>query len=395
MEIFQNGYALIIGVGNDLPATVNDANRIYNIFIDKHKAGYPKIQVELLTENAQNKATKANILTALDNIAQKATSDSTVIVYYSGHGDTYNDDFVFIPSDFIKHDYSTSLTRNDLSKALNKINAKKKMFIFDSCHAEGMTKGERNKRQDNILDVGQGVVFIASCLADELSRINPTTQYSIFTECLVEALEGANSKNLAFVNYLHIMEYLENQVPQRVYKIHSTKQTPVLNAHITKFNVCFNNHFKPPSPKILIINDPKDNLYLVKLNDYLQVLKDQKLIASWSFNDIPPFANILENYKQKLQDSDFAIGIITKNFLNSDNCKVLLAEIQQKKYKFIAILAENCGYKYFPNLKDLKILPINNGESIPVNSKNWQNEEDAYMQIVDEIFEFTQTEKII
>ena len=42
---FPNGYALIIGIGRDLPDTVNDAHALHKILIDKQKAGYPDAQV--------------------------------------------------------------------------------------------------------------------------------------------------------------------------------------------------------------------------------------------------------------------------------------------------------------------------------------------------------------
>lgn len=82
---FPNGYALIIGIGRDLPDTVNDAHALHKILIDKQKAGYPDAQVQLITEGA---ATKQGIIDALKELANqtKDNPNATVLIYYSGHG---------------------------------------------------------------------------------------------------------------------------------------------------------------------------------------------------------------------------------------------------------------------------------------------------------------------
>ena len=62
---FTNGYALLIGVGADLPVTVLDATAIRDILIDSDRAAHPQEQVTLLTETS---ATRQNILAAFDQI---------------------------------------------------------------------------------------------------------------------------------------------------------------------------------------------------------------------------------------------------------------------------------------------------------------------------------------
>jgi hypothetical protein len=40
-QTFTNGYALLIGIGADLPVTVKDATAIRDILIDGDRAAYP------------------------------------------------------------------------------------------------------------------------------------------------------------------------------------------------------------------------------------------------------------------------------------------------------------------------------------------------------------------
>ena len=57
-QLFKNGYALIIGVQEDIKA-VSDATKLHAILTDSAKAGYPTNQVQLITEGG---ATKQGIL---------------------------------------------------------------------------------------------------------------------------------------------------------------------------------------------------------------------------------------------------------------------------------------------------------------------------------------------
>ena len=62
---FSKGYALLVGVGADLPVTVKDATAVSDVLINPSRAAYPLKQVQLLTETA---ATRQNILDAFDRL---------------------------------------------------------------------------------------------------------------------------------------------------------------------------------------------------------------------------------------------------------------------------------------------------------------------------------------
>ncbi|MFP4346348.1 MAG: caspase domain-containing protein, partial [Anaerolineales bacterium] len=93
---FESGHALIIGVGADLPNTVDDAQGLATILQDKERCAYPPQQVQLLTGP---EATRDAVLAVLDALAQRADEESTVVVYFSGHGYTIStsmDDIYFL-----------------------------------------------------------------------------------------------------------------------------------------------------------------------------------------------------------------------------------------------------------------------------------------------------------
>ena len=88
MSTLDNAYALLIGVGDDLPASARDAKAIKEILANKELAGYKEENINLLIDEA---VTNKNILKAFDDLIEKIDEDSSVLLFYSGHGGTYSD----------------------------------------------------------------------------------------------------------------------------------------------------------------------------------------------------------------------------------------------------------------------------------------------------------------
>lgn len=261
---FTDGYALIIGVGADLPVTVVDAGAINDILIDPARAGYPPQNVKLLTEA---NATRANILTAFDELAKSVALNprATVIIYYSGHGgfDKRDDEYYLVPFGFKPADrVNTGITAQEFTAKINAINSQKLVTFLDCCHAGGMvikkdiqdTEFLKYIKDDNFtekspidlvqqLGQGQGRVFIASSLANEYSIA--AKPYSIFTECLIKALagEGSLENNDGFASIFEVTSYLLTAVPQRSAEFPPNTETqhPILKyADLTQdFPLCY------------------------------------------------------------------------------------------------------------------------------------------------------------
>ena len=142
---FKNGYAVIIGVQEDILA-VSDANKLHKILIDTQKAGYPSEQVQLLTEV---EATKQGILDALKKLKSQVDDNphATVLIYYSGHGGQFPKDnepqYYLLPSDYKSANRATAISKEEFSKPINEIKAQKMILIFDCCHADGLNLGKR------------------------------------------------------------------------------------------------------------------------------------------------------------------------------------------------------------------------------------------------------------
>ncbi len=235
-QTFANGYALLIGVGADLPVTVQDATALRDVLVDPNCAAYPPAQVTLLTEAA---ATRQQVLAAFDQtIAQvNQNPEATVIVYYSGHGGRIQstDAYFLVPYGYDPSQRAaTAIAGLEFTEKIEAIKARKLVVLLDCCHAGGVPAlkeaGEAFVKTPlppdllHVLGTGSGRVVVASSREDEFSYTgNP---YSAFTACLLEALQGKAAVNQdGFARILDILIYLFHQVPQRA----SGSQHPYVN----------------------------------------------------------------------------------------------------------------------------------------------------------------------
>jgi uncharacterized caspase-like protein len=201
--IFSQGHALIVGVGADLPNTVNDADGLARILKDKGRCGYPADQVVLLT---QEKADRAGILKGLEQVMAAADEQSTVLIYFSGHGyrvaSSGKAQHFLMPYGYaLGNLVETAIADDEFSAALKEIPAQKLLLLLDCCHAAGIDQTKspgltlKNAAippaAEDFLAQGKGRVAIASSRAEELSFAGKP--YSAFTLALLEALTGSGA----------------------------------------------------------------------------------------------------------------------------------------------------------------------------------------------------------
>ncbi|MEM7133594.1 MAG: caspase family protein [Chloroflexota bacterium] len=240
MYLFTSGHALVIGVGSDLPNTVIDAKGIAEILTDPERCAYPAEQVNILT---QEEASRAHLLSALDQLAEKVDSESTVIIYFSGHGYEVNTGigslYFLMPYGYdISKLPSTAINETELTAKLAAIKAKKMLVLFDCCHAGGFgdtivqekspviqfTKAPIPQEAADALVQGSGRVIISSCRREEKSYTGDP--YSQFTQALAEAFSGKGTSRLdGFVKAADLAMYTAKTVPHHT----NNKQNPILN----------------------------------------------------------------------------------------------------------------------------------------------------------------------
>lgn len=234
--LFTDGHACIIGVGADLANTVNDAKGLADILKDTGRCAYPPEQVHLLTGE---KAQREDILSALDNLAATTNSESTVVVYFSGHGyqvaSTTGESYYLMPFGYDqKKLYKTAVSGVEFTQKLQAIPAKKLLLLLDCCHAGGLDHTEElgleveksplPPEAEALFKEGKGRVLIASSMKEEKSYAG--RPYSAFTLAVIEALagKGVAEKN-GYVRVSDLALHAREVVPRRT----RGKQHPILN----------------------------------------------------------------------------------------------------------------------------------------------------------------------
>jgi tetratricopeptide (TPR) repeat protein len=235
---FNQGHALVIGVGQDLPNTIDDAKGLADILKDKQRCAYPAKQVKLLTDK---NASRQKIIAALQALAQSATPDSSVIVYFSGHGYRVKSSmgmaYYLMPYGYNTEELAdTAISGAEFTELLKAIKAKKLLLLLDCCHAGGieigkaksagltLTKAPLPPEAQTLLAQGKGRVVIASSKEGELSYAG--TPYSAFTLALVEALCGTGAaKKDGYVRVTDLAMYTREVVSKRT----QNKQHPILD----------------------------------------------------------------------------------------------------------------------------------------------------------------------
>lgn len=231
---FTHGHALVIGVGADLPTTVDDARGLADILNNPERCAYPPEQVQVLTGE---QATRDSILAALEHLAQTASEQATVIVYFSGHGyratSSMGEAYYLMPHGYDAQRLAqTAISGDEFARRLRAVPAQKLVLLLDCCHAGGvgeakgleLAKAPLPPEAEQLLAEGRGRVLIASSREDERSYAG--TPYSAFTLALIEALCGVGvSKADRYVRVADLALHTRQMVPGRTLD----KQHPVLH----------------------------------------------------------------------------------------------------------------------------------------------------------------------
>lgn len=244
---YDQGYALIIGVGADLPSTINDANGLADILRDPRRCAYRREQVHLITGET---ATRQNILDAFDRISVDSSAEATVIVYFSGHGyrvhASIGSAYYLMPFGYqIERLYETAISGTELAAKLRAIPAARLVLLLDCCHAGGLEhikvpgldveKAPLPREAAVLFAEGRGSVAICSSQADEYSYAGHP--FSAFTLALIEALAGIGNANRdGYVRVADLALHAREMVPQRT----DNKQHPILHfEHADNFAVAY------------------------------------------------------------------------------------------------------------------------------------------------------------
>jgi hypothetical protein len=244
---FVHGHAVVVGVGADLPGTVDDAVALAGILQDPARCAYPPEQIHTL---AGERATRDAFLCALDGLARSTDPRSAVIVFFSGHGCRAASSigeacYLVTHGCDLARLCQTAVSGAEFAERLRAIPAHKLLVLLDCCHAgafgEAKAPGLQLSRSAlppearQLLAEGAGRVLIASSREDERSFAG--RPYSAFTLALIETFSGVGvARQDGYVRVADLALHAREVVPGRT----RGRQHPILHfEHADNFSLAF------------------------------------------------------------------------------------------------------------------------------------------------------------
>lgn len=180
----QQLYVVVAGIAHyrsisDLKLPVKDAKAIAALF-RQHTP-----HVVLLTGKY---ATKAKLLSALQNQFSHATESDGVVFAFSGHG---------YPGGFCPYDMSqneaSGLSYREIQQVFKTTKAKRKVIYADACYAGGLRTNHKDRRHTPLSN-DQVLLFVSS-RSGETSIETPLMANGFFTSFLLRGLRGGADRN--------------------------------------------------------------------------------------------------------------------------------------------------------------------------------------------------------
>jgi tetratricopeptide (TPR) repeat protein len=212
-------WAVVVGVASytampTLRYSDDDAYQMYAFLKSPEGGALSDSQITLLVDE---NATKAQIISSLQQKFSTASENDLVIFYYAGHG---------MEGSFIPYDYdgteSTKLLHKDVQKIFTSSKAKNKLFIADACHSGSSSEGLRGNAKETmdkyyqaLAKTSGGTALMMSSKAEETSLENKTIRQGVFSYYLIRGLKGEadfNADNIVSVREL--FDYVQTQTRQ-------------------------------------------------------------------------------------------------------------------------------------------------------------------------------------
>jgi len=187
-------HALVVG-NNDyqhlpkLHTAINDAHTIASLLQNKY--GY---KVRLLTN-----ATRAEILTALNDYRRTLTIYDNLLIYYAGHGwlDKDAGQGYWLPVDATRDTQIKWVSNSAITSEIRAIQAKHVMVVADSCYSGKLTRGLHitNRTPDYLARMSRkkARVVLSSGGLEPVMDSGGKGNHSIFASAFIEALSENNN----------------------------------------------------------------------------------------------------------------------------------------------------------------------------------------------------------
>ena len=217
-----NQRALVVGISHyrppipKLPGVARDVSAIATLLGGRNGV-FPKRSISLLTET---KATRKEMLDALDAAFRGASKDETVFVYLAGHGAVAGNEYFFLAYDSDFADMpATAVPLKAIKAMFDAAKSRQVCLWLDFCHSGGIV-ARRVATTDDDLGVvkrtlqvvqGQGKVIYAACSPAQSAYEDPKIGHGLFTHALLRGLQGKAIPN-GEVTVSSLFDFIDREV---------------------------------------------------------------------------------------------------------------------------------------------------------------------------------------
>jgi len=235
-------YALVIGIGQfkdagipHLQFAAKDARDLAAVLVDPSYGRFDPANVTLLTDE---KATRANILNALQDLFLKAQEDDLVFLYVSSHGSPHRNEsglggvgYIVTYDTALRNIWVDALDYEGFSRQVSLVKARRKAVFLDTCYSgQAFRKGEKALAIEGGVDPvtarlflsGEGTYVVTSSRSDERSFESDEIKNSYFTHFLMNALRRSGEPP----TLRQIFDSLAREVPAAVSRDKGMPQHP-------------------------------------------------------------------------------------------------------------------------------------------------------------------------
>jgi hypothetical protein len=375
VPILENAHALVIGIAEyvnirKLPK-VQDAEDLAVTLVDPTLCGYDPKNVTVLLEQY---ATQEKIRDGLSALTRQCDAESTVFVYFSGHGgqilEGANRGEYLLPVE-LAYRGDDDLARMAISgaeftAALNAIKARRLTIVLDCCHAGGLGQPRDlvpvapvaaglSDGFLNVLKAGGGRVIISATRATDPAYVRDGAKHGVFTGHFLDGLRGAARGDGGVIRILDLYTYVQKKVVAE-----QPNQRPVLKVELEEnYPIALYRGGVAPAPTPPEKSDdglPYDAFVSYRSQDPDKAWVRKKLVPRLKAAGLKVFvdhvdfrlgAPIVTEIERAVIQSRYTVGILSPSYVenNFTGLESVLAEhigLEQSQLRFIGVMREDC-----------------------------------------------------
>lgn len=375
--------ALLIGVANyeDLPrlaGPIREVKLVAEALAEAQRHPLDRSAIEVLLD-----PTFALAQESLATLLDRAGSEDTLLVYFSGHA-IYRDDQLFLLlANSNDRGLLTAISEQSIRAALEATRAAAVLLILNTSFAGAFSLPDSPRLKDSFTSY----YLIASAGPTEASYDgDPAPFASAVAEGLREGVAFKGETLQADLLFHYVSEWLiERAWGERTRPFYASRgrlasSKPVANIHPTVRGA--------HTPLIFISYAHADKVWLRKLRPHLDALiKDVAEVAYWDDTKIRPRDDWHEEIAEKLSGARAAVLLVSADFLASEFIRnaelpALISQAERRKTRLYCLIVRPCRFDRVGVLSKFQAV---NGPRKTLSEMRVPEQERTFLRLTDQL----------